>query len=76
MGLSWMQIAIVAALVVLLFGRGKIASVMGEIAQGIKNFRKGLDEKDANILEADEIGTDEIGADEINDKKQDNNRTK
>jgi len=55
MGLSWMQIAIVAVLVILLFGRGKIASMMSEIAQGIKNFRKGLDGQEPSILEADEI---------------------
>ena len=63
MGLSWMQIAIVAALVVLLFGRGKIASVMGEIAQGIKNFRKGLDDKNTTIRHVDDIHDDDKDGD-------------
>ena len=36
------QIAIVVVLVVLLFGRGKISSLMGDVAKGIKSFKKGL----------------------------------
>ena len=59
MSIGWLQIAIVAAIVILLFGRGKIASLMGEIAQGIKSFRTGLeDSKKDNVLEADDISSD------------------
>ena len=29
-------------LVVLLFGRGKISSLMGDVAKGIKSFKKGM----------------------------------
>ena len=42
MGISFTQIAIVAVLVVLLFGRGKISSLMGDVAKGIKSFKKGM----------------------------------
>jgi sec-independent protein translocase protein TatA len=35
-------IIIVAVVVLLLFGRGKISSMMGEVASGIKAFQKGL----------------------------------
>jgi sec-independent protein translocase protein TatA len=35
-------ILIVAIVVVLLFGRGKIAGLMGEVASGIKSFQKGM----------------------------------
>lgn len=38
------QILIVVVLVVLLFGRGKISSLMGDVAKGIKSFRKGMSE--------------------------------
>ena len=41
---GWMQIALVALLVVLLFGRGKISGLMGDVAKGITSFRKGLKE--------------------------------
>ena len=37
-----MAIAIVVILVVLLFGRGKISSLMGDVAKGIKSFKKGM----------------------------------
>ena len=36
------QIAIVVVLVVLLVGRGKISSLMGDVAKGIKSFKKGM----------------------------------
>ena len=47
-------IIIVAVVVVLLFGRGKIAGTMGEFAAGIKAFQKGMrdEPKDAQRLEA------------------------
>ncbi len=35
-------IIVVAVVVVLLFGRGKISGMMGEMAQGIKAFQKGM----------------------------------
>ena len=44
MGISFWQIAIVVVLVVLLFGRGKISSLMGDVAKGIKSFKKGMSE--------------------------------
>ena len=48
MSIGFWQIAIVVILVVLLFGRGKISSLMGDVAKGIKSFKKGMssDEKD------------------------------
>ena len=42
MSIGIWQIAIVVVLVVLLFGRGKISGVMGDVAKGIKSFKKGL----------------------------------
>jgi sec-independent protein translocase protein TatA len=37
---------IVIAVVLLLFGRGKISELMGDVAQGIKSFKKGMAEDD------------------------------
>lgn len=44
-------ILIIAIVVLLLFGRGKISTMMGEVAGGIKAFRKGMaeEEKTAEI---------------------------
>ena len=43
-------LVIVVVLVVLLFGRGKISSLMGDVAKGIKSFKKGMssDSSDSN----------------------------
>ncbi|WP_118132578.1 twin-arginine translocase TatA/TatE family subunit [Oceanicella sp. SM1341] len=38
------QILIVVILAVLLFGRGKISGLMGDVAKGIKSFKKGMAE--------------------------------
>jgi len=45
---------VVIAVVLLLFGRGKISDLMGDVAQGIKSFKKGLqdDEKTAEKPDA------------------------
>jgi sec-independent protein translocase protein TatA len=43
---SWLQILIVVVLLVLLFGRGKISELMGDVAKGIKSFKKGLNEEE------------------------------
>jgi sec-independent protein translocase protein TatA len=50
------QIAIVVVLVVLLFGRGKISSLMGDVAKGIKSFKKGLSDEtpDENLDKTDD----------------------
>jgi sec-independent protein translocase protein TatA len=38
---------VVAVVVLVLFGRGKIAETMGDFGKGIKSFRKGLADDDA-----------------------------
>lgn len=43
------QILIVAALVLILFGRGRISEMMGDVGKGIKSFKKGITEEDAAV---------------------------
>lgn len=45
-------IIIIAVVVVLMFGRGKISGMMGEVASGIKAFQKGMKDEDKTRLEA------------------------
>jgi len=48
---SWIQILIVAVLLVLLFGRGKISGLMADVAKGIKSFKKGMaDDVDEQVI--------------------------
>ena len=44
--LSIWHILIIAIVLVLLFGRGKISDIMGDTAKGIRQFRKGLTDPD------------------------------
>ena len=63
MSIGFWQIAIVAVLIVLLFGRGKISSLMGDVAKGIKSFKKGM---------ASDV-TDESEPKNISENNQDTN---
>ena len=40
--IGWTGIIIIAILVVILFGKGKISSIMGDLAKGIKSLKKGM----------------------------------
>ncbi len=42
---------VVIGVVLLLFGRGKISDLMGDVAQGIKAFKKGMSEDDEAKVE-------------------------
>ncbi|TMM48771.1 twin-arginine translocase TatA/TatE family subunit [Qipengyuania marisflavi] len=46
MGLSVWQLAIIAIVVLVLFGRGKISEMMGDFGKGIKSFKQGMNEED------------------------------
>jgi sec-independent protein translocase protein TatA len=43
---------IVLVVVLLLFGRGKIPELMGDMAKGIKSFKKGMSDEDAEAAKA------------------------
>ena len=58
MGISFWQIAIVVVLVVLLFGRGKISSLMGDVAKGIKSFKKGMSDDTSTNNQEDNSKSD------------------
>ena len=58
--IGWSGILIVAVLVVLLFGRGKISSIMGDVAKGIKSFKKGMsDDSDQSNTSSSENSSNE-----------------
>jgi sec-independent protein translocase protein TatA len=58
MSIGFWQIAIVVVLVVLLFGRGKISSLMGDVAKGIKSFKKGMSSDVTEDTESKNITND------------------
>jgi sec-independent protein translocase protein TatA len=61
--LSWVHWLVVIVIALLLFGgRGKISQIMGDFAQGIKAFKKGMaDEEKAVDAEPSETKPKTIG---------------
>jgi|TARA_B110000014_G_C19584547_1_gene310681 sec-independent protein translocase protein TatA len=66
MSIGIWQIVLILAIVLILFGAGKLPRVMGDVAKGIKNFKTGMKEEE---------GTEESGNDETVSvsKEKDNN---
>ena len=48
------QLLIVAALVLILFGRGRISEMMGDVGKGIKSFKKGITDEDSDQREREQ----------------------
>ncbi|MEJ0062610.1 MAG: twin-arginine translocase TatA/TatE family subunit [Alphaproteobacteria bacterium] len=46
MGLSIWHLLVVLAVVLVVFGAGKLPRVMGDLGKGVRNFKAGLDGKD------------------------------
>ncbi|MBI1234663.1 MAG: Sec-independent protein translocase TatA [Alphaproteobacteria bacterium] len=63
----WQIILVVLLALVLFGGRGKISSLMGDVAKGITSFRKGLKDEDK--------AEDETGEDRPQSVEQNPNRT-
>ncbi|MFC3704433.1 twin-arginine translocase TatA/TatE family subunit [Devosia honganensis] len=61
-------ILVVAVVVILLFGRGKISGMMGEVASGIKAFQKGMKDDDDKSVERIQA-TAEVDAREVDKSK-------
>jgi sec-independent protein translocase protein TatA len=60
--IGWTGIIIIAVLVVILFGKGKISSIMGDLAKGIKSFKKGMSD-DTNSKNEDNNNSDNSNSD-------------
>ena len=67
MSIGFWQIAIVVVLVVLLFGRGKISSLMGDVAKGIKSFKKGMSDNSDQTSNLDQTSSTSSSAETSNE---------
>ena len=67
MSIGIWQIVIIVILVVLLFGRGKISSLMGDVAKGIKSFKRGM------ATDSDDNEPKNISDNNQNNNNQDSN---
>ena len=71
MSIGIWQVVIVGVIVVLLFGRGKISELMGDVAKGIKSFKRGMKEDIDDPEQIDETAEGSIdGAIDVTPKKE------
>tara|TARA_B100001057_G_scaffold123122_1_gene121976 strand:- start:8653 stop:8853 length:201 start_codon:yes stop_codon:yes gene_type:complete len=56
--IGWTGIIIIAILVVILFGKGKISSIMGDLAKGIKSFKKGMSDESSSGSDTSDNNSD------------------
>ena len=69
MSIGFWQIAVVVVLVVLLFGRGKISSLMGDVAKGIKSFKKGMSDNPDQTSTTSSTSKETSNEDQNSEKK-------
>jgi len=74
MSIGFWQIAVVVILVVLLFGRGKISSLMGDVAKGIKSFKKGMATETTEDSEPKNISENNQDSNNNNQDSNNNNQ--
>ncbi len=68
MSLGPWQVLLIAVVVLVLFGRGKISSMMGEVGKGITSFRKGIEEGKKEIEEQVAEAARDVTPEEDKDK--------
>lgn len=59
---------LIAVVVLVLFGRGKVSSLMGEVGKGITAFKKGVNDSDKEIADAAEDVAKDITPTDEKDK--------
>jgi len=74
MSIGFWQIAVVVILVVLLFGRGKISSLMGDVAKGIKSFKRGMASDPVNDNEPKNISENQDSNNQDSNNQDSNNQ--
>ena len=66
--IGWSGIIIVAVLVILLFGRGKISSIMGDVAKGIKSFKRGMSDESKDTTPIEQTPNNQTPNDQTENK--------
>ncbi|MDB3954655.1 twin-arginine translocase TatA/TatE family subunit [Alphaproteobacteria bacterium] len=71
MSIGIWQIVLILAIVLILFGAGKIPRVMGDVAKGIKSFKSGMKEEENNeeVVKDDVVSSVKKEADDTKDSK-------
>lgn len=71
MSIGIWQIVLILAIVLILFGAGKIPRVMGDVAKGIKSFKSGMKEEENNeeVVKDDVVSSVKNEADDTKGSK-------
>ena len=56
----WHWLVVLVIVLVLFGGRGKISSIMGDIGKGLKNFKKGMNDEDNEVLDGEKKTSENI----------------
>ncbi|WP_193391538.1 twin-arginine translocase TatA/TatE family subunit [Erythrobacter sp. SG61-1L] len=75
MNIGPVQILIIAIVILVLFGRGRISEMMGDFGKGVKSFRKGLNDDDAPAVPPARIDAPKQGAADNAETKSPDNTT-
>ena len=59
-GFSPIHLLVLAIVAILLLGGGRFSSLMGDVAKGVKNFKKGMAEEDDGAKPAARIDTAKV----------------
>ncbi len=62
MSIGIWQVVLILLIVLIIFGAGKLPKVMGDLAKGVRNFKKGLQEDEEEEAKPKPIAADEAGA--------------
>ena len=65
---------VVAVIILLLFGKGRISDIMGETAKGIKAFKKGMSDDDAAAAAPRQVANAPTAADPATAAREEANR--
>ena len=60
-------LVLIAVVILVLFGRGKISGLMGEVGKGITAFKKGVDDSTKELKEAADLDVKDVTPDETAD---------
>ena len=67
----WQWIVVLVIVLILFGGRGKISQLMGDFGKGLKSFKKGIKEDEAEALEAKDVPSAARSSSEAKPEKTD-----
>ena len=69
LGGPWEYI-IILVVVMIFFGAGKLPTVLGQMGRGVKAFKDGMNEKDAELLSKNEDSVTETNKEKVTDVQE------